>query len=182
MAKRIDMTGETYGRVKVVSYVGISEDRRALWNCTCECGVTFITRGKDLRQGKVTSCGCARKEHCSARMTARNTTHGKRHTRLYAVWCDMKARCLNPNNTSYKDYGGRGISICREWMQFENFYDWATTTGYNPDAPFGECTLDRINTNGNYEPNNCRWVSMKVQASNRRKPVRNLSKINGGTP
>ena len=83
MSKRIDMVGNTYGRVTVVSYVGVSEDRHALWKCNCECGRTFITRGKDLRQGKITSCGCARKEHCSERMKLLNTTHGKRYTRLY---------------------------------------------------------------------------------------------------
>lgn len=162
------MTGEKYGRVTVISYVGVSEDRRALWECRCECGKTFITRGKDLRQGKVTSCGCARKEHCSERMTALNTKHGRRNERIYSIWRGMKLRCLNPNNKSYKDYGGRGISICPEWMDFKNFDAWATATGYDPDAPFGECTLDRINTNGNYEPRNCRWVDMKVQANNRR--------------
>ena len=171
MARRDDLTGQVYGRVTVDSYAGVSEDRRALWKCSCTCGRTFITRGKDLRSGKVTSCGCARREHCSERMRRINTKHGHRQSRLYTVWRDMKDRVQNPKNKSYSLYGGRGIKVCDEWLDFENFYVWSLDTGYDSTAPFGKCTLDRINVDGNYEPSNCRWVDMKVQANNRRKPV-----------
>lgn len=169
MAKREDITGNKYGRVTVIEYVGTSEDRRALWKCSCECGRTFITRGKDLRAGKVNSCGCARRERCSDRMHRINTTHGHRNTRLYHVWRDMKLRVLDKNHKSYPSYGGRGIKICDEWMRFQAFYEWAMENGYDPNAEYGKCTLDRIDVDGDYEPTNCRWVDMKVQANNRRK-------------
>ena len=90
-------------------------------------------------------------------------------TRLYNVWKNMKVRCNNPNYKEYKYYGQRGISVCEDWNEFNNFYEWAINNGYDENAKRGECTLDRIDTNKNYEPSNCRWVSMKIQANNRRK-------------
>lgn len=91
------------------------------------------------------------------------TTHGKRHTRIYKTWTDMKSRCLNPNRPKYKRYGGRGITICEEWLNsFEAFYDWAMANGYREDL-----TIDRIDNDGNYEPSNCRWITLAEQAANK---------------
>ena len=97
------------------------------------------------------------------------TKHGDSGSRLHNVWIMMKQRCNNPNAGEYHRYGGRGIKVCDEWLLFENFRDWAMLNGYDPNAPRGECTLDRIDNNGNYEPNNCRWVDMKTQMKNRPK-------------
>ena len=163
-----DITGEKFGRLTVVDYAG-NKNGRAMWRCSCECGSEFITNGKDLRMGKVKSCGCSRREHCSERMKKINYKHGLRGDRLYHVWRDMKMRVLTPKHKSFSAYGGRGITICGEWLVFENFYKWAMSNGYDPLASFGKCTLDRIDVNGNYEPDNCRFVDMKVQANNRRK-------------
>ena len=165
----IDLTGQRFNRLVVIekskSYVSPSGNKQGQWFCRCDCGNAVICTTSNLRRGDCQSCGCLGKEH----RTASITTHGQRHSRLYGVWQNMKNRCYNPHVGCFKNYGGRGIGVCDEWRNnFQSFYDWAMSTGYDPNAPYGKCTLDRINVEGNYEPSNCRWADAKTQATNRR--------------
>lgn len=137
------------------------------WECECECGKKIIVRGKCLTQGVTKSCGCWRRDSCKENALR----HGGFGTRLYTVWDSMRQRCLNPNQKEYHNYGGRGIKICSEWDDYSSFREWAYHTGYKDDAPRGFCTLDRIDVNGDYEPNNCRWVSFKVQSNNKQNTI-----------
>ena len=169
VGKLIDLTGQKYGRLTVIERAGPTvHGGHAKWVCQCECGAVITAAGNHLRTGNTTSCGCVQAEHAS-RMGAARRTHGKSRTRLHKVWCGMVGRCYDPSKLYYKHYGGRGITVCDEWRHdFQAFYDWAMANGYDPDAPRGECTIDRIDVNGNYEPSNCRWTTMKVQTANRR--------------
>lgn len=170
--KTIDMTGYKTGLITVVRREG-SKKGQTTWLCQCECGKTFVQYGGPLRKGKVKSCGHiyadkkARQE--IAYRTIAKQTHGGSRSRLYFVWQDMKNRCNKPTDVSYKNYGARGIKVCDEWLNdFSAFQKWAFETGYNPSAKRNECTLDRMDINGDYRPNNCRWLDGKGQCANRR--------------
>lgn len=170
MNKYIDLKGQKFGKLTVIERTYNSKHKAAQWRCKCECGNEVIVSSNNLRTGHTKSCGCSRKETNSKRFKEIYTKHGQADTRLYVVWSGIKKRIHNENDSHYQYYGGRGITICEEWdNDFACFYKWAMENGYNPNAPYGECTIDRINPNGNYEPNNCRWVNLNVQAKNKRK-------------
>lgn len=164
-----DLTGATYGRLTVISYAGKTKRNRTLWNCICECGNKVVAQSDRLKVGDKKSCGCVNHDIRSKTCAKRNTTHGKRNTRLYVVWWDMRRRCNDAKVPEYKNYGARGIKVCAEWeSSFETFYRWAMANGYDETAKRGACTIDRIDVNGDYCPENCRFVDLMVQAGNKR--------------
>lgn len=150
---KYDLTGLRFGRWAVIQYLGTEK-----WLCKCDCGTVREVKGRSLREGKSQSCGCLHGEIISAQ----STKHGKSKTRLYSIYRNMKCRCYTPSASKYEIYGGRGIKVCDEWLgDFMRFYQWAIAHGYSDDL-----SIDRINSDGNYEPDNCRWATYKVQGNN----------------
>ena len=156
MSKLIDLTGKKFGKLTVIKRVENNRHRQPQWLCKCDCGKETIITGQKLRTGHTKSCGCIIYEQKT------RLTHGMTGTTLHNRWLNMKSRCYNPKNKRYARYGGRGITVCQEWMDFTNFYNWSINNGFNESL-----TLDRIENDKGYCPQNCRWATQKLQANNR---------------
>ena len=163
MGRTNDLTNQTFGRLTVVRRHQGTKSKPGKWECKCVCGnTTFVTSYK-LTSGHTKSCGCLHRE----RTSETHKTHGLRHTKLYNTWRNIKDRCYNPNNQDYHTYGGRGITVCDEWLHdFKAFYDWAITHGYTDGL-----TIDRKNNDLGYSSDNCRWATNAVQSLNKRNTV-----------
>lgn len=152
-----DLNGKKFNRLTVIKRTSGTIKKHTYWECKCDCGNTTIVASQKLKNGSTKSCGCYGKEKV--------TRHGMWNTRVYKIWCNMKSRCNNSKLDVYEYYGARGITVCEEWENdFMSFYKWAMDNGYDE-----KLTLDRIDVDKNYEPNNCRWVTMKTQANNTRR-------------
>lgn len=148
-------SGTKFGKLTVLNIDHKGTDRRYYYHCLCDCGNECVVRSNALTTGNTKSCGCLIKD-------SRNKKHGLKNTRLYRIWSGMKNRCKDHNNPSFIRYGGKGVTICKEWEDFIVFYDWSMNNGYSDNL-----SIDRIDVNGNYEPQNCRWATPKEQSDNK---------------
>ena len=157
-----------YGRLVIIS--SLIKNNRTHYVCRCDCGRIKTIRRDSLLSGKIKSCGCLQKEIISVLTIQRNTTHNMSKTRFNSIYRDMKRRCLNKNVSNYKNYGGRGITVCDRWLKFENFKEDMYEEYLRHTYKFGEkdTTIERINNDGNYDPFNCKWATRLEQMKNQK--------------
>ena len=163
MSRFIDLTGERFGRLVVIRKIP-SNRHHSQWECLCDCDAVRTVDQGNLTSGSTKSCGCFIKDVKIAQLTTHGLSRspGGPHTRLYNIWRGMKKRCLSPSNQAYPYYGGRGITVCPEWVEYEEFHKWAMSNGYQEGL-----TIERKDNDGHYEPSNCIWATSKTQARNR---------------
>ncbi len=156
--KVVDLSGEKFGKLEVLKLAYIKNKRTCYWLCKCECGNTKVINGDSLKKGDIKACGCLR---------GKGSKYSIQDKKIYKKWSHMLSRCNNPKDISYKNYGGRGIKVCKEWFDYENFAKWSIENGYSENLE-----LDRINTNGDYSPDNCRYITRLENSRNKRKTLK----------
>lgn len=162
---RESLVGKTYNRLTVIAKSHM-RNNCSYWKSRCVCGKVVVVIGSSLKNGNTKSCGCLNRELSAKKLILANTTHGSSKTRLYKTWKGIRERCYSLGHTSYKDYGRRGVRVCKEWHKFETFKKWATQNGYRNNL-----TIDRKNPFGNYEPGNCRWITRSKQGRTKRNSI-----------
>ena len=167
MPRHIDLTGKRFGRLVALEKVGNHKTSKcAMWRCKCDCGKEKITNSQCLREGKTLSCGCLYTERTFENVR----THGMHKTSTYQIWAGLIQRCTNPKRKEWKNYGGRGIRVCKRWLKFENFLE---DMGIRPE----ECEIDRIENDGDYFMLNCHWVTKIKNLRSSRHTKLNVSKV-----
>lgn len=170
MGRKLNLVGQRFGKLTVVKAIQNINNKTA-WLCECDCGNTKEVLTMHLRKGDTTSCGCARSDW--------QIQHGMTKTRFYQIWVNMKRRCLNQNDKDYPNYGGRGIAVCEEWLKFENFFNdmYTSYEAHSLKNTEKNTTLERIDSNLNYAPENCTWTTRVGQARSTRKASRKFKAI-----
>lgn len=167
MGKFLDISGFKFGKLTVIKRAP-NIGKCTAWECKCECGNIIRVEGQHLKDGTIVSCGCYRRKNSKEKATK----HGKRFTKLYMVWTSMGQRIHNPRNKEFKNYGGRGIKRCEEWEDFLTFEKWAFAHGYREGL-----TIERIDVNGDYCPQNCTWIPLEEQGKNTTRTLNNREKM-----